>query len=72
MTLQEELALLETQYQAMLTGGSEGVVEWREGSKSMRFSEARTKELRERIDRLRSRLARQAIGGSITVDPVRG
>lgn len=71
MTPQEELSLLETQYQALLSGGGEGVVEWREGSKSVRFSEARMRELRSRIDRLRSLIARRSIGGSITVDPVR-
>ena len=71
MTLQEELSLLETQYQAMLSAGNDGVVEWREGSKSLRYSEARTKELRARIDQLRSRIARRELGGSITVDIVR-
>lgn len=72
MTDAEELSVLEAQYQAMLTAGTGDVVEWREGSKSLRKSELAQENLRRRIDQLRSRIGRQSLGGgSITLDPVR-
>lgn len=72
MTDQEELSLLETQYRAMLAAGTGDVVEWREGSKSLRKGENALANLQARIDRLRSRVGRQSLGGgSVTLDPVR-
>jgi hypothetical protein len=66
MTLQEELEEVNTRIAAVPT-----MNEWGEGSKRLRVADNLLMQLYAERRRIKSQMAKAAIGGSVTIDPVR-